>query len=180
MKYIDQVIDNYSGNWEKAAGEIDTSINDLYTVIDTILKENTFPEEQVTKWTTLLATASTKAEELKLKMEEKYKQMTDKATYFDDIVAAVNAKGGTEFNLNTTVSSDQLTKTEEWWILDSAVAAITYGEGYPYVFYHENTIRRTRTSVDENWSYGRTTVTDGFKIIKNDADLETIPGFTRG
>jgi len=69
-KYVDQVVDNYGKNFEKANNEIDTALNDFYITIDSILKENTFPEEQMTKWTTLLQTASVKASELKIKIDE--------------------------------------------------------------------------------------------------------------
>ena len=178
MKYIDQVVDNYGANFEKASGEIDTSVNDLYTVIDSILKENTFPEEQMTKWTTLLATASTKAAELKLKIEDKYKQMTNKATYFDEIVSTINTKAEEQTRTNAFYTNNQLGMTEIWWVLDSGAAAMEIDEGYPWAFYHEDTIKKTRENTDTwTWTNGTKTTDYGSRIIKTKEEIMDLPVF---
>lgn len=178
-KYVDQVVDNYGKNFEKANNEIDTALNDFYITIDSILKENTFPEEQMTKWTTLLQTASVKASELKIKIDEKYKQMTEKATYYDEIVSLINSKAGDKYPAGYKYTkADMLEMVDEYWVVDSGAAAMDIDEGYPWAFYHLESTKKTRTSTD-NWSWvtGTTTCTDYSKIIKKKEDLDDIPNF---
>ncbi len=178
MKYIDQVVDNYSKNFENACTEIDTAINDLYTTIDTIFKENTFPEEQTTKWTTLLSNASVKAAELKLKIDEKYQQMTDKASYYDDIVAIANGKAGTEVKTGSTTSSDKLGLTENYSSIENAVAGMDTGEGYPIVYVNNITVKRTRETTDAAWGNGTKTNNTQSVTVKTKEELYALPPFT--
>lgn len=178
MKYIDQVVDNYSKNFENACTEIDTAVNDLYTTIETIFKENTFPEEQTTKWTTLLATAGVKASELKLKIQEKYEKMTEKAGYYDDIVAIANGKAGNEVKTGSTYSNDRLGLTESYSSIENAVAGMDTGEGYPIVYVNNITVKRTRETAESSWGNGTKTNDMQSITVKTKEELYALPPFT--
>ena len=127
--YVEQVTENYGTNFQEACAEIDGAFNLFYVTLDAILKENKFPDEQATKWGTLLNTASTKAAELKLKIEEKYRQMTDKAQEFEDLYQKLCGFKDKSSNFEEIVGGQKVVTT-------ATVTDVTRdleGEGYPKI-----------------------------------------------
>ena len=180
-KYVDLVVDNYGTNFEKANNEIDTALNDFYVTIDTILKENKFPEEQMTKWTTLLETASVKAAELKIKIEEKYKQMTEKAGYYDEIVSEAMSIVDAEVTTDVKYNAEKSERDEYFWKMDSAKACPEIDDGYPWVFYTTSVRHSTRKDMEHWWwNEGTKQNTTHSQVIKTKEELEALPGFSKG
>lgn len=153
--YIDQVVENYGTNFSKASDEILNALNDFYTTIDSIMKENTFPEEQTTKWTTLMETISVKATELKLKIDEKYQQMTNKAQEFEDLYQKLVKFNGQSADFEELVGDKKVVTT-------ASVTEVTRdleGDGYPKIVVSSSKKTYSKVTKEDStdWYWGNAT-----------------------
>ena len=147
MTYLDEVTENYGDNFQKANQEIDTALTLFYQTIDSILKENTFPEEQTTKWTTMMETISVKASELKVKIEEKYQQMINKAQEFEDLYQKLVKYNGQSADFEEIVGDKKIKTTASV----TSVSRDLEGEGYPKI-----TVSSSKTTYSKVFAEGET------------------------
>ena len=141
--YTDQVVINYCNNFEKAITEVNDTFVNLYKTFESIINGGTyqFPEEQTTRWNTLLSTSATKAIDLINKIEEKYNDMKAKAQKYDDIVNLINSHIG-----HTNTKVETVSAEVSYHSTSKIVGAKPFadGEGYPAIIYETEKVKKTK------------------------------------
>ena len=150
--YTDQVAINFCTNFEKAINEINDTFVTLYHTFDDIINGGTysFPEEQTTRWNTLLLTAGNKALELITKIEEKYNEMKSNAQKYDDIVNAINSERGNVKKYTESGGTDTVYEFQDKIVMGKPFAD---GSGYPGAVWETY---KTKVTTNEDGSKTRT------------------------
>lgn len=166
-KYHDQVYDNYYKNFYEAQLALDETINSIYTSFKKIIDDNTFTEEQETKWNSLLSTIANHSTTLKSEIDAKYAAMEEKAYYFDDLYQRVE-----------TTAAEAVELSPSWDVNFKCVCTQVGvdGEGYPAVSYSVTKTVKEKYTDSEGAEKIKTkseeTKTVSFSV-KNDADFNT-------